>query len=190
MECLRTDLPRERVPHPERSVKMEKVNRALKSSHYVLPSPALYPPQGQSLGSWFHLTIPGSETEGQALNHVAVVTESLVCWWNFQRGTLVPLLSLTSFPSSSLGHTCTPTHPHAFSNFKYRVICNWRNFKKITPNLVDQQSTDSLCSLYLAVVTHLTMDLYVELTIGIQRPSHLQITNHSLTTWSMPSCQP
>lgn len=40
MECLRTGLPRELVPHPERSVKMEKVNRALKSSHYALPSPA------------------------------------------------------------------------------------------------------------------------------------------------------
>lgn len=49
MECLRTGLPRELVPHPERSVKMEKVNRALKSSHYALPSPA--PSWRQALAS-------------------------------------------------------------------------------------------------------------------------------------------
>lgn len=48
MECLRTGLPRELVPHPEISVKTEKVNRALKSSHYSLPSPAPCPaPRGR-----------------------------------------------------------------------------------------------------------------------------------------------
>lgn len=50
MECLRTGLPRELVPHPERSVKMEKVNRPLKSSHYIL-HPALLPLRGRALVS-------------------------------------------------------------------------------------------------------------------------------------------
>lgn len=51
MECLRIGLPRELLPHPEISFKMEKVNRALKLSHYTIPSLTLCPlPE-----AWFRL---------------------------------------------------------------------------------------------------------------------------------------
>lgn len=50
MECLRTGLPRELVPRPEISVKMEKVNRAFRSSRYTLPSLAPCPPPPQRHG--------------------------------------------------------------------------------------------------------------------------------------------
>lgn len=124
MECLRTGLPRELVPHPEISVKMEKVNGSLKSFHCTLPSLTLCPPPSSMV--WAQVILPSNTWQWGWRTRI----EPCGCHWCSVWYTV--FATQTGAPLSvclTLSHIRTHTLD-AFYLFKYKVLCSLKKNAK------------------------------------------------------------
>lgn len=182
MECLRTGLPRELVPHPEISVKMEKVNGSLKSFHYTLSSLTLCPPPSSMV--WAQVILPSNTWQWDWRTSVGAM-------WLLLMQCLVHSVCYTDRSTSlclsvSLSHTYThiPWMLSTFSNIRYFVV-----WKKMQNHVDPQEYWLCVWTVLGSCDPHLWGDLYWGENWNSEAWQFRDNWSYSLATWEVPSYQ-